>query len=184
MGLFCFRFVVWWQQLSLMLDRSPRRSVAQNNSDLVHMNTCDNYCRRNCCLLVTRASSFPAKLLCFSSHKGLWTPWSALSVLDVATEMLFDVPCTLQSQVLRCLSALPSRPPCYTLNKLFSFCFSSLFLCWQFLITALLRRNAHHLPRFALESVLVNCRASAALLSRWRLHQDLIYESSVYKLPV
>lgn len=153
---------------------------SEQSSDLVPMNTFTTAGGT-----VVFYSHFNLLVCCqtvqISSHKGLWTLWSALSVLSVATEMLFDVPRALQSQVLRCLSALPSRPPCYTLNKLFSFCLSSLFLCWQFLITDPLRRNAHHLPRFALESVLVNCRASAAALSflRRRLRQDRLYESCV-----
>lgn len=62
---------------------------------------------------------------CFSLHTSLCALWSALSLLSFATEMVFDVYCTLQSQELRCLSALPSRPTCYTLNKLFFLCFPS-----------------------------------------------------------
>lgn len=73
--------------------------------------------------IVTCCFFIPCQAVVFSTHKGLWTPWLALTELNKATEMLFDVPYTLQSKVLRCLSALPSRPPCYTLNKLFPFVF-------------------------------------------------------------
>lgn len=147
----------------------------------------DYDCRWNSFALVTlHLFLFPVTLLCFSTRGGLGTPWSALSVLGNATEMLFDVPCAYQSDVLRCLSALPSRPPCYALNKLFPFCFSSpLFLLLTVPRHCSMEEGCSSWPpRLTSEFVLVNCRASSVLLLRWQSHQALIYECSVYNLPV
>lgn len=144
------------------------------------------YCRRNCCLLVTFCLfiSWQTEVFLFtqgpSEHCGRLCQCSAL-----LQKCCLMFPAHYR---VKCWGVFRHCPPGHLvihLTSCFSFVFfPSLFLCWQFLITALLRRNAHHHARFTLEVVLVNCRASSALLLTLWLHLDLINESFVCKLAV
>lgn len=67
---------------------------------------------------------------------------------------VFDVPLRLEH---RHLSTPASRPPCYTLDYLYSYSvFLFLFICWKLFISSPLRKNARHFTCFALALFLVN----------------------------